>query len=582
MSKIVRCGIYPSIGIARVGNSPRGFFVGPEVPAQVPLPRGGRKDAAGRIKRQVARFRIYGYDASGNVVQELTAADADIEWTVHVANHKASWYAFQRALDLADSVPTPRRNAEFGGSRRMLEIDPGPRTIAGTRQRQELDGGSFLGREVSLGEIRTDSAGRLLLFGGLGDSGSPIQAPITGLNNDGWYDDCSDGPVTARVRLAGRSVPLDPAWVVVAPPDFAPGVVSPVTMLDIQRQVAFDQGWLAKPSRISFVRDVLPTLHRICDLQWVNEGFNLFYGWGSKLHFDALVEELSDPRPAAQPMRRHVFELFRPPHYRQSDPFQLPPMYGDGVHAPISAPVAEKWLTVTPYQYECLRAWARGEFTADWHADWRVPSRLSEIPLQERPQALTSGALEPCLGGAFHPGCEMTWPTRQALVYASAFRFKRRQEPEPQGWGAKLSRRRALAPGGPLDGLVPGGMTRWMQVPWQVDTASCRSGYQPALSSYLPTFWPARVPNQVLTARQFQLAQELALPLRERTKHFEAREEWLRDFPLSLGSVAHAEKFLAHWHEVGIVSKRRWPHDEAEFPREVHVEEGNGFDEPSR
>ena len=42
-----------------------------------------------------------------------------------------------------------------------------------------------------------------------------------------------------------------------------------------------------------------------------------------------------------------------------------------------------------------------------------------------------------------------------------------------------------------------------MAVPWQTDTASCRSGYYlgygPRYDPYVPTFWPARVPNQVLT-----------------------------------------------------------------------------------
>ena len=74
--EIVRCAVYPSIGIARVGNSPGGFFIGPEVPGNHPLPPGGFKDPQGRILRQAARFRIFGFDAAGNVVAELTAAAA--------------------------------------------------------------------------------------------------------------------------------------------------------------------------------------------------------------------------------------------------------------------------------------------------------------------------------------------------------------------------------------------------------------------------------------------------------------------------------------------------------------------------
>lgn len=42
---------HPRVGIARVGNSPDEFFIGPEVPGEVPRPEGGFKDGAGRIKR---------------------------------------------------------------------------------------------------------------------------------------------------------------------------------------------------------------------------------------------------------------------------------------------------------------------------------------------------------------------------------------------------------------------------------------------------------------------------------------------------------------------------------------------------
>ncbi|MDQ3677765.1 MAG: LodA/GoxA family CTQ-dependent oxidase [Actinomycetota bacterium] len=55
----------------------------------------------------------------------------------------------------------------------------------------------------------------------------------------------------------------------------------------------------------------------------------------------------------------------------------------------------------------------------------------------------------------------------------------------------------------------PGTVSRWMAVPWQTDTASCRSGYYlgygPRFDRYVPTFWAARVPNQVLTRRNYEV-----------------------------------------------------------------------------
>jgi L-Lysine epsilon oxidase N-terminal len=69
--------IHPAIGIARIGNSPTDFFIGPEIPLDHRIPLGGYKDASCRVKRQAARFRLFGYDQNGNLVQELTAADSE-------------------------------------------------------------------------------------------------------------------------------------------------------------------------------------------------------------------------------------------------------------------------------------------------------------------------------------------------------------------------------------------------------------------------------------------------------------------------------------------------------------------------
>lgn len=80
---IVRYAIYPPVGIARVGNSLRfdGYFLGPQVPGEIPSPP--YKDESGAIKRQAALFRIYGINSAGQAVKEITAADAVIEWHVH-------------------------------------------------------------------------------------------------------------------------------------------------------------------------------------------------------------------------------------------------------------------------------------------------------------------------------------------------------------------------------------------------------------------------------------------------------------------------------------------------------------------
>ncbi|WP_158627216.1 LodA/GoxA family CTQ-dependent oxidase [Corallococcus sp. AB045] len=51
---ITQFAICPSIGVARVGNSPDGFFFGPELPG-APRDRGRYRDTSGRIKLGAAR-----------------------------------------------------------------------------------------------------------------------------------------------------------------------------------------------------------------------------------------------------------------------------------------------------------------------------------------------------------------------------------------------------------------------------------------------------------------------------------------------------------------------------------------------
>ena len=133
---------------------------------------------------------------------------------------------------------------------------------------------------VYLGEISTDDAGRLIVLGGHGKSASyDGSRAITFANNEGWHDDVSDGPVTAEVRIGGRPLEVTPAWVVVAPPDYAPQRKSVRTMWDLMRDVAIKAGTLACPPRPSFTDDILPIFHRLAGLQWVNAGFAAGFGW---------------------------------------------------------------------------------------------------------------------------------------------------------------------------------------------------------------------------------------------------------------------------------------------------------------
>src|SRR5260370_20134466 len=90
-----------------------------------------------------------------------------------------------------------------------------------------------MAKRVYLGEVRTDEQGRLMVFGGRGKSASYDGSPaVTFANKEGWYDDTSDGPVTATVKFQGTTLEVDAAWVGVSPPNFAPGQKAVRTLWD--------------------------------------------------------------------------------------------------------------------------------------------------------------------------------------------------------------------------------------------------------------------------------------------------------------------------------------------------------------
>ena len=192
-----------------MGNSPKDTFTGPESPGLVPLPQGPYRDSVGRLKRQGARFRVYEYeyDDSGRLidVSEITADTATIVWTVHLANTKASAETFP------PGGPSSRNPGTPAGE---LNIDAGAQDIHGKGSHVELSG-HFKGTGVFLGDLRTDLDGRLIVLGGKGNSKSvPAGAPLVNFaNNPDWYDDVSDGPVSAEIHFEGDRNPIscDPA-----------------------------------------------------------------------------------------------------------------------------------------------------------------------------------------------------------------------------------------------------------------------------------------------------------------------------------------------------------------------------------
>jgi hypothetical protein len=572
-SPIVRAAIHPAIGIARVGNSPEHYYIGPEVTSPAAKPPGFYKDGTGALKREAALFRVYGYDAAGNVVAELNAANATIAWSAHLANEKAAWYQFQIALDIPEANlpppavdPTLLRNQKFYGSaRQQLVIDPGAIGISGPGKSgagYRFDKGSFCGKPVYLGELQTDSAGRLLVLGGHGVSASYDSKPATTFaNNDGWHDDVADGPVSATVTIDGQAIPCDPAWVVVAPPNYAPELVTVRTMYDLLHALFVDNEWLPEPAVVSFTQDILPIFQRLTGLGWVNAGFATAFGWGGPQYFgDPTYVKKMAQKPVTAPdgtvtdefgeLRRQLYNTFRVYERDDMSPIPWPWIYGDAMSLPPISP--RQYSTLSSLQMRQLARWAKGDFVDDLATTPPPPSSLAAVPLAQQPAMLDRAALTFCLADAFHPGCEITWPIRHLSMFSAPFRIRHRPlgQPEPD-YGPQLTQTTALSPSGPLYAQGPGGLSRWMAVPWQTDTASCQSGYDTAYDPLQPTFWAARVPNQVLTLENYQTATNRKLSADKRLAAFNNRPKWMR--VLATSYKVYINQMISDFGKLGVV-----------------------------
>lgn len=601
---IVRAAIYPGIGVARVGNAETEFYIGPEVSEPPSAPKGFYRTSEGTLKREAARFRLYGYNAAGEVVRELTSDNADIEWTAHIANRKADWFHFITAMDIPESknlTVTPRNPEIKGAARSTLAIDPGPRSISGASvsgAEYRFDNGEFKSEKIYLGELQTDEKGRLLFLGGHGKSASPSgKPPYTPTDPDSfnnaadWYDDMSDGPVSASVHINGKPVPVEDAWVICTPPNYAPDVIGWRTMYDLMMDVYTQNGWLAVPETTSFSEHVLPQLKRLSNLQWVNKGFATMFGKGGPMNFenpDFIAKLAQTPQNGIDPyaeLRQQMLNSFRPFQPTMNDPRLWPWLYGDDFGGDLFQDSPDTMLALPSLQQLYLQRWAAGDFINDWQPDATAPKTLNDVPLAEQPAMLDKAAMHFCLADAFHPGCEMTWPMRHASLYEKPFRIRRSPTPEkPNQWGSQLTQQSVLAPNGPLFGQVPGSLTRWMGLPWQGDTAYCRSGYDTSYDLYLPSFWPARVPNTILTEADYEIVIDDKQPRMARIAAFSRRANWDRFIDHLGGNVVAKvmDVMIADFAKQGIVEARPGVKNDPDFPETIYVEDNTYTEMPDR
>jgi L-Lysine epsilon oxidase N-terminal/L-lysine epsilon oxidase C-terminal domain len=429
--------IHPAIGIARVGDHPSAFFIGPEAPGSPGVEIGNgdnetpvtRYKEAGQVKRQAARFRVFRFDQDEagvlHLVGEVTAQEAQIEWRVDLVNRKA-------ALDHSPDPmhPANRRNIDIADRDSLIIKNPKPVKISGVNQPAQEFNGRFLGKPVYLGELRTDAKGRLLVLGGRGMSASvPPGEPMPSFaNNDKWHDDTSDGPVSAVVTLPGQDPVLvhHPAWIAVGPPDFAPGIESIVTLYDAAFQAAVDKGALKPEDVPSFRRHIKPLIERATSLRWVNN----WERWNALLPLD--WNALAATGAGSATLRKNMAKVLKNPSLANF----IMPAFIEGY----------------------IDKWVAGNFVSD------LNGVDSEVPL---PDQLDRAALDGCVGNNFFPGIEASINLRDKDIYARPFRLDHTN----------------------LGKVYPGCLTEIMAVPWQADFRDCAGG----------VWWPSQRPDIAMT-----------------------------------------------------------------------------------
>ncbi|WP_196893323.1 LodA/GoxA family CTQ-dependent oxidase [Aureivirga marina] len=616
------------------------------------------RDAEGRLKKQAARFKIFAYDSSSvgsypsGEGEEITIGStftyngkkvmlADIYWTVHLANKKANSYIIPEEkgiLAYENGQTPPLRNLDFTGKEdesvndierlKKLVIDAGPHTISNGEE-VEFDAittNSFYdfkngvtkidypkifpnytdgkhggdapeeSRIETLGTMKTDDKGRLLVIGAYGKASSfenetayydPTIPLDSNIDNDNFFDDTADGYVTAVLKLkledsSGCENPfiyvkeIGNSWVVSTDPSFAPQIPNIVSLWeDIYNTWIEDFNLSAtvfNPNTINPNPDHSP--------YYVGNGFNLNYKphysqdilplitavdlqqWACNFDDTAvskhkMVSELG-PNPKAQLDGFNLLAYIRNPNlnpeteqFKEANNTRMPLSLGD---------TGQPLLTVSRTQYFYLSQWLNGKINEN-DAVFGSGEKLDR------------NILANCLGGRFSPGIEMTFIVRDPNLYlkngssisdilntVGPFRINMKEMDY-----SNLSKPFLTSGYYPkrTHPVEPGDICKFMALPWHTDYNSCATHQtDPNPDQSLLTYWswPAQRPVAVYTYNDF-VADEGMLSFKRYSVRGEGTDSPNIDdkgepvlFPSQeVGRYQIREEFVKNWHRIGTI-----------------------------
>lgn len=463
MAKIYK--IHPSIGIARVGKSTSGYFLEADVLSGQPYEIDdsgkeavfqGYKDAVFQVRRQGVRFKIFEFErdeATGNerLIGELNDPTAKITWNVTLGNGKAAGHFMMQGNGLQNEhVIIPDFNAERNPGINRGDLHP-KATILITGKAtgfSKLDS-KIKGIPVALGAARTDINGNLVVLGGTGEAfawNSPPNEITDFLNNDGWFDTTSDGPVDATVQV-GNATPVSAAgaWVIVATPDFAPGILPIISLWDLMYDAMVRGGRIPKDPIVSYAKHIRPVLEKAAYYRFIHKSTR----WSTILN-EITVNDFSVPSPALQTKRKQLLTILND---SLSD------------------------LKLTPTQLSYFQDWVNGDYKAS------IQPTAIETTL---PYLMDQASLTRAIGSGLYPGIEMGFMATNPALYSESFRFTRNAFTE---FGTRQMT------------LTAGSVIQRMACPWQADFMECAGNWWPAQRPDLTKFKKDGSAADILWAR---------------------------------------------------------------------------------
>lgn len=438
----------------------------------------------------------------------------------------------------------------------------------------------------SLGGMETDDKGRLVVIGSAGYAASwmqnennpggavPPETPKchfplnSDIDNNGWFDDVGDGPITAALHLDDGTVRVIdvPAWCICADPAYAPQIRNSISIWDEiydtwLRNMELDTSIYNANStsqeeedkynksgyKPSFERDIKP-IFRAAHLQMFTTSLNP-KAIGAHKRLDAVTAN-SDPASylSVKNFIRSPYAKPREDGEQKTNKDQL----RDGVPLmPLAlGDTGSSFLTLTKTQYFFLNQWHDGNYEQNDDGD------LTEGEL------LDKNTLTNLLGGRFSPGIDLTFIVRDRNFYNPNW-----TEPNvgPFRVGGKKLDYASAKKGTPFlslgytpnrpdtNNVEPGDLCKFMAAPWHTDYNSCAThspSPNPERNTTLFWSWPAQRPVSVYTYEDYVANGNKFFG----AQHFSVRGEGTdATNTSSVGRYQERIKILENWFNIGFV-----------------------------